>query len=377
MERLRARAAWSADPPAALRCRDRQICGVQLGRGVRRDRRGATSARSQVGGLLFVGAHQPRGVVYVRADGANVRQPEPARQLEHVSRIDLGRAEGGDRRAGRHDAARGFRPYRRDLLLRPECRVERAAHAPQSARLPQARRRDHHLQSAARARARTLHRSAESDRDGDARRDDDLDPISPGQGGRRHRRDDGDRQVSDRMERRRDRRRRAFGARRRFHQPAQHRLRCLRRRGAPGRLGGDRGGIGADQGGDRSGGQGLRQGEGGDGDLRHGDHPARQGRRERPHDHEPAADARQYRQAGRGADPGTRPFERPGAAHRRHHREDRAGSGRFAGKAIWLHRAAREGARYRRSLPRRDRRHGQGLRRARRQFPARGPRNRI
>ena len=55
--------------------------------------------------------------------------------------------------------------------------------------------------------------------------------------------------------------------------------------------------------------------------LRHGPHPARAGHPERADVRQSAAPARQYRQARREHLPGARPFERPGPAHRRHHRK--------------------------------------------------------
>ena len=64
----------------------------------------------------------------------------------------VGSAE-GDRRAGRHDAAAGFRQVRLHLLLRPQHHDQRAAHAASAAACGQARRADRHLQSVARARA--------------------------------------------------------------------------------------------------------------------------------------------------------------------------------------------------------------------------------
>ncbi|MGJ3628467.1 hypothetical protein AB5I41_18785 [Sphingomonas sp. MMS24-JH45] len=109
-------------------------------------------------------------------------------------RIDLGRAEGRDRRPRRHGAARGFRAYQLHPALRPERRDQQPADAPPAPLRAQARRRAHRLQPAQGTRAGALHRSPEPDRDGHRQGNADRHPISSGEGRRRSRRDDGDRQ---------------------------------------------------------------------------------------------------------------------------------------------------------------------------------------
>ena len=292
------------------------------------------------------------------ADGADVRQPEPARQLQHVPRIDLGRAEGGDRRAGRHRPGSRISSIatRSSSSARMSARTRRAC----STICARCRKRGVEIVTFNPLKERGLERFTDPQSPiemATLERDHDLDAISSGKGGRRHRRDDG-RSPSSSSNGTTRRRRRA--SRRCSTMPSSRRTPRASRTSSPrsapptGTRSSDESGlrkreleaVGAD----------LRQGQGGDGDLRHGPHPARQGRRERPHDRQPAADARQHRQARRGADAGARPFQRAGPAHRRHHREDRTGPGRQDRGAIRLHRAAREGARHGRELPRRDRR---------------------
>ena len=95
------------------------------------------------------------------------------------------------------------------------------------------------------------------------------------------------------------------------------------------------------------------------------------------HAGQPAAAARQYRPRRRGHLAGARPFQRAGPAHRRHHREARAGAARQARGAVRLRAAAREGHEHGRGLRGHHRGQGQGLHRARRQFRARHPRARA
>ena len=58
---------------------------------------------------------------------------------------------------------------------------------------------------------------------------------------------------------------------------------------------------------------------------------------------EPAAASRQHRQARRRHLPGARPFQRAGAAHRRHHRKTGARAARQAARAVRLRAAAEKG----------------------------------
>ena len=88
---------------AALRSPRTIAMSVRLGRGLRRDRRG-TAARSIPKSVIFYASGQARagGVLSLRAVRARLWQQQSARQLEHVPRDDLGRAEEGHRLAGRH-----------------------------------------------------------------------------------------------------------------------------------------------------------------------------------------------------------------------------------------------------------------------------------
>ncbi len=95
LQGLRPRTGRPADPSDALRRRYGPLRSVRLGRGVCRDRRRAQDARSEVRDLLRVRPRQPRDVVSLRPVCAPVRQQQPARQLQHVPRDDLGRAEEG------------------------------------------------------------------------------------------------------------------------------------------------------------------------------------------------------------------------------------------------------------------------------------------
>ncbi len=131
--RLRPGGARPADDAAALPRGDRPLSADRVGDGVRRDRRRTADARSQIGRVLRQRPREPRDQLHVRAVRPPVRHAEPARQQQHVPRDDVGGAEEPDRRAGRHGQAGGFRPLRRDLLLRPEHRLEQPAPAPPAA----------------------------------------------------------------------------------------------------------------------------------------------------------------------------------------------------------------------------------------------------
>ncbi len=148
-------------------------------------------ARSEVGRLLRLGPRLARSLVHVPAVGAHVRQQQPARQLQHVPREHVGGAAADHRRAGRHREARRLRAHRLHVVLRPERRRQQPAHAASAAGHARARRADHHLQSAARARPRALHQSAVAVRDADAVGDADQHAVSPAQSRRRHRGADG------------------------------------------------------------------------------------------------------------------------------------------------------------------------------------------
>ena len=77
---------------------------VQLGRGLRSDRRELKALDPQIGDLLHLRPRQPGDLLLLRAVRAALRQQQPARQLEHVPRDDLGRAQEADRRRRRHRA---------------------------------------------------------------------------------------------------------------------------------------------------------------------------------------------------------------------------------------------------------------------------------
>ena len=84
----------------------------------------------------------------------------------------------------------------------------------------------------------------------------------------------------------------------------------------------------------------------------------------------------QYRQAGRGRLPGARPLQRPGPAHRGHHRKAGAGAPRRAEGDVRFQTAASKGPDDSRRLREDDLRRGAGFRRPRRQLLPRraGPR---
>ena len=125
--------------------------------------------------------------------------------------------------------------------------------------------------------------------------------------------------------------RRTARARHRVHPRAHARLRRLRRRPcAPARWDDDRARIRPVASADGRGRARLCRIERGDRRVRHGPDPAPQRRAERDDAGQPAAAARQYRQAGRRHLPGARPLQRAGPAHGRHHRKAGTGAARQA-----------------------------------------------
>ncbi len=102
LERLRPRAAGPPDPSDALRRRDRSLRSLRMGRSVPGHRIPAQVARSEIRHLLLLRPRQPRDILPLRPVRAPVRQQQPARQLEHVPRNDVGRPEEGHRRRCRH-----------------------------------------------------------------------------------------------------------------------------------------------------------------------------------------------------------------------------------------------------------------------------------
>ena len=139
VEGLRPRTARPAHPSAALRSRHRSLRALSTGRGVRGDRRGAQGARSEVRRVLFLGPRQPRDLLSVRPVRAAVRQQQPARQLQHVPRDDVGGAEEGDRRRRSARSCSTISRLRRDVLLRSEHRLQQPAlAAPARRRRPSA-----------------------------------------------------------------------------------------------------------------------------------------------------------------------------------------------------------------------------------------------
>ena len=79
--------------------------------GTRHSRRSARAqgARSEVRRLLFLRPGQPRNLLSIRAVRPALRQQQPARQLQHVPRDDIGGAEEGHRRRRRHGRVRRLR----------------------------------------------------------------------------------------------------------------------------------------------------------------------------------------------------------------------------------------------------------------------------
>ena len=94
-----------------------------------------------------------------------------------------------DRRRRRHRRVRRPRQMRRDVLLRPEHRLEQPALPASAAGRGQTRRADHHLQSGAGKRAGGLRQPAKSAGDADRQGNQDQQPVPSGQGRRRHRGD--------------------------------------------------------------------------------------------------------------------------------------------------------------------------------------------
>ena len=94
-----------------------------------------------------------------------------------------------DRRRGRHRRLRRSFELRRDVLLRPEYRLEQSAVSASAAGCSQARRSDHHLQSGAGERAGDFHQSAKSVGNADRQGNQDQQSVPSGQDRRRHRGD--------------------------------------------------------------------------------------------------------------------------------------------------------------------------------------------
>ena len=242
----------------------------------------------------------------------------------------------------------------------------RMLHPLQEAR--QAPRADHHLQSDQGARARIVRQSAVAGPDAHARRNLHQHAISPGQDRRRHRGGHGHLQGADRSRRQGAKGRQPARAGRRVHRRAHARLRILRRCDARGELARHRSRKRADAFGAGSRRHRIREGEGGHGPVRHGHHAASRGRARRADAHQPDAARRQHRQAGRGHLPDSRPFERAGAAHRRHHGEAVARAARPARRDVRFRAAARYRHDDRRCLRGPARRHARRIHRSRRQL---------
>lgn len=123
-------ASGPADASDGLRRRDRPLPRDQLGRGIRRHRRGAERAGpSRPGRILHLGPRQQRGGLPLPAVRPALRHQQLPGLLEHVPR-SLGRgADRGDRHRQGHGAAGGFRRGRCDLRHRPEPRHQPSADA--------------------------------------------------------------------------------------------------------------------------------------------------------------------------------------------------------------------------------------------------------
>ena len=312
-----------------------------------RDRPRAEGARSEGGGVLHLGPRLARSVLHVCAVRARMygtnNLPDSSNMCHESTSVALPESIGvpvGTVHAG------GFRRDRLHLLLRPERRHQQPAHAARPAGGAQARRADHHLQSAARARPGALHQSASPGRDADAARRRAISSqyhqvkaggdiaalmgmckalIEAGRRGQRRRRRRACSTTSSSPSTPTASRRspRACAAATGPRSSAAsgltrsaHGGRGRRSMRAPKRV------IGIY-------GMGLTQHQ--------------QRRRERADARQPAAAARQYRQARRRHLPGARPFQRAGPAHGRHHRKARAGAARQAQGAVRLRAAAREG----------------------------------
>ena len=102
----------------------RPLCSVRLGGRVRGDRRRVESARPEVRHLLRVRPRKPGDGVSLCPVRSDVRHEQPARQLQHVPRDDIGRAQGHDRGRGGHGRVRRPRQLRRHVLLRTEHGVQ-------------------------------------------------------------------------------------------------------------------------------------------------------------------------------------------------------------------------------------------------------------
>ena len=138
--------------------------------------------------LLLLRPREPRDVLSLCAVRAAVRQQQPARQLEHVPRDHVGRAQEGDRRrASALSCSRTSRTATRcSSSARTPGRTARAS-CIRCRRRPSAASRSSPSIRCAR-RAWRLHQSAEPGRDADRQGDPDQHAVSPGQGRRRHRR---------------------------------------------------------------------------------------------------------------------------------------------------------------------------------------------
>ena len=79
--------------------------------------------------VLHVGAHVERSGVPLPARGADVRDEQFSRLLEHVPRVERRRARRSHRHRQGHRLARRLRALRPDLHRRPESRHESPAHA--------------------------------------------------------------------------------------------------------------------------------------------------------------------------------------------------------------------------------------------------------
>ncbi len=213
----------------ALRRRQRPLRGGVLGRGVRADRQRDARARSRQRRVLRLRPGVARDLVHVCAAGTHVRQQQPARQLQHVSRKHVGRAAAQHRRAGRHGPARGLRALRLHPVVRPERRRQQSAHAAPAAGSEPPRRDDPDLQPAVRTRLGALHQSAGTGGDGDRPVDPDQRRVLPGP--RRQRSVCDPRHRQGAAGARRPRPYLGPGARagRRFHRDAHPRIRRLRR----------------------------------------------------------------------------------------------------------------------------------------------------
>ena len=290
--------------------RHRPLRALRLGGGVSRRSAQQLRALDPKSTVFYAsGRASLETVLSLRAVRAALRPQQPARQLQHVPRDHLGGAEEDDRRRRRHRGARGFRPMRRDLLLRPEHRLQQPA-LPASAAGGGASAacqivtfnpvREQGLESFVNPQSPTEMLTGQ--------RDADQQPVSPGQGRRRHR--GADRHVQVRVRRDDAAQRATASAVLDVDFIAQHTdgLRGLRGQGARHAVGGDRARIRPRPRRDRGRGAGLCRGRARHRHLRHGADPARPRLRQRRDARQPAAAARQYR-------PRRAPASRPVRGH--------------------------------------------------------------